>query len=812
MRLVIAVALACLARAGNGRRLHMTSEYPKGHAEAQSNQPVEAFSTLATLLQSPVVPQAGWQLAGTHSLPVLKPPVLSSVLRGAEMQAPAMAEERISEVDASAQAAMEAVDKASLSSMSEAPTEIKEDPDEDRRAVFPLAAVVGQEAIKTALLLVGVNPSIRGVVISGSRGTAKSVMARAMHKLLPPIERIKGSRYNIDPANPLALDSFLEAELKNSGKKFEDLETEVVPTPFVQVPLDVLEDRLLGSVDVEKSVKEGRTVFEPGLLANAHRGVLYIDDINLLDESISNLLLEAFSTGFLTIEREGLSVRHPFRPILVATFNPEELELRDHLMDRIGICLSADVERLTEDDRIEASMRAIDFGDDPEAFNKKYQETTESMQTSIIFAREYMKSMDLAEEQIKYLCESAVRAGVQGNRAELFAAQIARANAALNGADRVTAEDLKLGVKLAIVPRGTEIQAPPEDEQMQQPPPPPPPQEQQQEEDQEKEEEKEPEPEQEEDDSAPPVPEEFMFDVEGVVLDPEIMKFAQKAKSGKSGSRGMIFSEERGRYIKPLIPKGKVRKLAVDATMRQAAPFQAKRRIRAKNNPDYNPEKKVYIQEADIRAKKMARKAGSLVVFVVDASGSMALNRMNAAKGAAINLLTEAYESRDKVSLISFQGDFAQVILPPTRSIAMAKNRLEKLPCGGGSPLAHALNQAAIVGMNAQKSGDVGEVLVVCISDGRANVPLSVSDGMAQPDDPKPDKKELKEEVLNTAKMLGSLSGFKLLILDTEDKWVSTGVGKEIANAAQGRYYQVPKAGEKAVANVAAQAVAEMKR
>jgi len=208
----------------------------------------------------------------------------------------------------------------------------------------------------------------------------------------------------------------------------------------------------------------------------------------------------------------------------------------------------------------------------------------------------------------------------------------------------------------------------------------------------------------------------------------------------------------------------------------------------------------------------MARKAGSLVIFVVDASGSMALNRMNAAKGAAINLLAEAYQSRDKICLVSFQGEIAQVVLPPTRSIAMAKNRLERMPCGGGSPLAHALNQAAQVGMNAQKSGDVGEVLVVCISDGRANVPLCVSVGEAPDEDAPPmDKKELKEEVLNTAKMLGMLPNFKLLMLDTENKFVSTGVAKEIAAAAQGKYHYIPKASEKAVGQVASQAIAELR-
>ena len=221
---------------------------------------------------------------------------------------------------------------------------------------------------------------------------------------------------------------------------------------------------------------------------------------------------------------------------------------------------------------------------------------------------------------------------------------------------------------------------------------------------------------------------------------------------------------------------------------------------------------RVFIEQSDVRAKKMARKAGSLVIFVVDASGSMALNRMNAAKGAAINLLAEAYQSRDKICLISFQGDFAQVVLPPTRSIAMAKNRLERMPCGGGSPLAHALNQAALVGMNAQKSGDVGEVLTICISDGRANVPLCVSVGEPPEEGEEPmSKADLKEEVLNTAKMLGTLSGFKLLMLDTENKFVSTGVAKEIAAAAQGKYHYIPKASEAQVGQVAANAIADMR-
>lgn len=226
----------------------------------------------------------------------------------------------------------------------------------------------------------------------------------------------------------------------------------------------------------------------------------------------------------------------------------------------------------------------------------------------------------------------------------------------------------------------------------------------------------------------------------------------------------------------------------------------------------------MFIEQSDVRIKKMARKAGSLILFVVDASGSMALNRMNAAKGAAVSLLTEAYQSRDQISLIPFQGEIADVLLPPTKSITMARKRLETMPCGGGSPLAHALQTAMLTGINAQRSGDIGKVVVVLISDGRANVPLCVSMGEEfDPDadenskDGKPSRQYLKDEVLALAKKLGTLQGFNLLCIDTENKFISTGLAKEIADAARGKYHQIAKADGKAIASVTNRALSEIK-
>jgi len=691
---------------------------------------------------------------------------------------------------------------------------------------FPLSMIVGQDSIKQALLLSSVNYRMGGVVISGGKGTAKSVMARALHQLLPPIEVLKGSAFNIDPEGQFGLDDFTKTDLESGGAPLHERETEVIPCPFVQVPLNVMEDRLIGSADLEESVKTGKTVFSPGLLAKAHRGVLYVDDINLLDDETANILLNVVNEGYVTVEREGISLRYPCKPLLIATFNPDEGELRDHLLDRISIALSADSEKLDVKERVAAVDSVINFSSsgkqktkEAETALKEAVQNEDDLKTAIIFAREYIKDLKLAPSQIQYLCEEAIRAGCQGHRAEIFACEVARASAALEGR-QVNGDDLKLAVKLAIAPRGTFINTPMDDQDMMPPPPPPPPppqmDEQNNEQDEDKEDEEEDqdidEPDEEEDreDEAPDVPDipqEFMFDVDATPMDPDLIEFSTRERNGKGGGRGLIFSQDRGRYIKPMLPKGKVVRLAVDATLRASAPYQKSRRERAVGTK--YEERGVHIEQSDVRIKKMARKAGSLIIFVVDASGSMALNRMNAAKGAAVSLLTEAYQSRDQISLIPFQGEMADVLLPPTKSITMARKRLEQMPCGGGSPLAHALQSAMLTGINAQKSGDVGKVVVVLISDGRANVPLCVSMGEEfDPDadedskDGKPSRKYLKDETIACAKKLGALPGFNLLCVDTENKFISTGLAKDIADAALGKYHQITKADGKAIANV----------
>lgn len=313
-----------------------------------------------------------------------------------------------------------------------------------RRAVFPFTAIVNQERMKRALILNAVSPRIGGVLIRGERGTAKSTAARALAALLPDIQVLAGSRYNCDPERPDEWSDDSRARYAHAP-----LETEVRQTPFVDLPVSATEDRVVGTLDIEKAIKSGEKHFEPGILASANRGVLYVDEVNLLDDHVVDLLLDAAAMGVNVVEREGISFSHPAKFVLVGTMNPEEGELRPQLVDRFAF--SVQIEGLEDtEERVAIIERRIAFEIDPEGFRAAWAERERELSARIARARDLVNAVRYSRRDLLSIAGLVSSLNVDGHRADLVILRGAQAHAALQGRDRVTDEDIVLAAELAL--------------------------------------------------------------------------------------------------------------------------------------------------------------------------------------------------------------------------------------------------------------------------------------------------------------------------------------------------------------------------
>jgi magnesium chelatase subunit I len=304
------------------------------------------------------------------------------------------------------------------------------------RVMYPVSAIVGQEDMLRALILNAINPSIGGVLIRGQKGTAKSTAVRGLAEILPEIEVIAGCKFNCDPAEP---DKFCW-ECKNKQKE-GTLKIEKRSTKVVDLPVGATEDRVVGSLDIEKAVKEGVQAFEPGILADANRSILYVDEINLLDDFVVDALLDAAAMGVNTVEREGVSVSHPSNFIIIGSMNPEEGELRPQLLDRIALQVEvigiSDIEQ-----RIEIVERRNKFNDDPIGFRREFEPEQEKLRSKIVKAKQMLSGVTTTRENLRTIAEICVAFNVDGHRADIMIERTARTNAAYEGRERITNDDI----------------------------------------------------------------------------------------------------------------------------------------------------------------------------------------------------------------------------------------------------------------------------------------------------------------------------------------------------------------------------------
>jgi magnesium chelatase subunit D len=701
----------------------------------------------------------------------------------------------------------------------------------NRPLEFPFTALVGLEGVKEALILNAINPKLGGVLIFGEKGTGKSAIVRALAELLPEIEVVQDCPYSCSPYIPQEMcdDCYALWEKKSPLPTFRR------KVRVVELPLGATEDRVVGGVDFQLALKRGERQVDPGILAFVNRGILYVDEINLLDDHLVNLLLDAAATGVNFIEREGISFRHPAKFILIGTMNPEEGELRPQLLDRFGMCVEVKAS-LDLEERVNICRYRQEFDEAPQVFYDKWAEEQYQLREKIIKAQELLKldKIYISPQLMAAIIEISLANGVAGHRADILMANTAKTIAAFQGRSEVIFSDLtraaqlilphrarpeRAAINAAVVqnkPSNTAKKSPADPDQV------------------------------EEgyfDDSQEPIGPQAALghdrftktDVYTTKPSPIASKdsspitFRVQTREDRAGDQIDQELDEQGTEgtnqivletffpvgqpfkVRPLILKkdhyyrmGSGRRtptrtlaksgryirstterrnddLALDATIRAASPYQTKRAKRGVA---------IAIEEGDIREKIRERKTGNLLVFIVDASGSMGEKLMIESKGAIMSLLFDAYQKRDKVSLVAFRETTADVLLPPTDSIELAKKLLEDLPTGGRTPLGQGLICGYQVIKNYLRKDRKASPLLILVSDGRANVGLLEGKcppnyyalwGFAK----------IKQEILNIARHIRADEHIKSLVIDVSEGWSPNRNVRDIAEAMGAQYTRV---------------------
>jgi len=657
--------------------------------------------------------------------------------------------------------------------------------------------------MKKALVLNAVNRHLSGVLIRGDKGTAKSTAVRGLAALLPELESVADCPFHCDPHDP----GWMCFRCRDRLRGRQTLPMERTQVRVVDLPLNTTEDRLVGSLDFEHALQTGARRFQPGILAEANRGIIYIDEVNLLEDHLVDIILDTAVTGVNLVEREGVSFIHPARYILIATMNPEEGDIRPQLLDRFG--LAVNIEGIfSPEARSEIARRREQFDQNAGAFLEQWSGRESHLRSRILAAEKRLPRVRLGEDSLKEISRIAAAHRVAGHRADIMMEKTARTLAALAGREWVIGEDLTEAAELVLPHRARS----PEEAARTSPPPSGEKGEQGENgapEDLAREsqpdasgdkdsqfegtpaqraahEGKKPDGQQvpqpgNADQSAGGEQEAFTeqrFEIGRLLNIPtHDIRFARDSlKRRNTGRRTTTTTDNKtGRYVRATAVRQN-NDLAFDATLRAAAPYQRRRpasRLAVK------------IQESDIREKIRQKKTSNLLLFLVDASGSMGTRLMSETKGAILALLLEAYQKRDKVGLIAFKGIDAEVLLPPTNSIEIAKKLLEELPTGGKTPLGEGLLTAYQL-LKGQLRQDPNLLpLMVIVTDGRANVGLfrdKFYDG--------PQFGEIYREIYKICDLFRQEHQIRSLVIDAEEKRMgSFGRSKKLAEALEAKYY-----------------------